>query len=64
MKISKESKSCSVCKELKPISKFHVCSTNADGHRAECKKCHTATNRKRVYKIKKEKDFYKQFLPI
>lgn len=59
-----ESKTCSLCKVPKPLTDFHACSTTVDGRRAECKKCHTKTARKRVDKLKKEKDFYKQFLPI
>lgn len=48
-----ETKVCSKCGEIKPISEFALNKTKNDGHSSECKSCHKKY-RDSHYKINKE----------
>lgn len=41
-----DSKKCSTCKEVKPVSDFHKCKANKDGLQTSCKVCKNRAARK------------------
>lgn len=45
--IDKKSKTCSRCKKEKPLTEFHLNSTNNDSHQSYCKECDTANSKTR-----------------
>jgi len=42
--ISTVTKTCTVCKEEKAITEFNLKKASKDGHRPECRKCHSTNN--------------------
>src|ERR1700722_4292323 len=46
-KATKATKTCSKCKAIQPLTNFYKSSKAKDGHRPECKLCHTVTYRGR-----------------
>ena len=55
-KATKATKTCSKCKAIQPLTNFYKSSKAKDGHRPECKLCHTVTYRGRY------DDYQKQWL--
>lgn len=63
--MSQETKKCSKCGEVKPLSEFHRFKHSKDGHKPKCKPCNTAEANKYASNHKEEcsskkMDWYKK----
>lgn len=48
-------KACRKCGEVKPLSEFHRQKGMKDGHRHDCKPCHTASDMRRYFANREER---------
>lgn len=55
-------KTCTRCKELKPLSDFYKLSASKDGHRTQCKTCSNNYKNKERIEIVKHKRKFQKFL--
>lgn len=55
-------KTCTRCKELKPLSDFYKLSASKDGHRTQCKTCSDKYKNKERIEIVKHKRKFQKFL--
>lgn len=52
-----EYKDCSQCGSVKPLYEFRKCKSSSDGHRNQCKACHSKNNRERHWRLAGIRDF-------
>lgn len=59
-----DTKVCTVCGKDKPIGQFYTDHKASDNHNSECKTCTKKYTSNVYFKKKKERDFWKEYMPI